>query len=338
MKRVLLTAFLACNAAAFGFSAISDAVKSGVSALGMDGDASTIEVDKECKNLFESYDVNVEGLFVTLATYGVSNSSKIVGFLNKGNSGSETLNQDDIKKLANNLSKNYLWIPLEVEELYAAQIYEDRLKSGDVVLRTSKNKKYKDMYKKLDTFLAQYNTYLKENNLSYPYDIKLHILSTSKKAESLPYGYIFISEDYIANGMYETILAHELSHVSKRHPTKEIQFRLVSTYENITDLTKMIKDMQSSSADKTALAALMTPEMIQKSFEMYAQEQELEADSCGLKTIHAFIPNKKEKHTKNFITNIESSAHYDKKEEDNFKNHPEKEARISNLKLIAESL
>ncbi|MDY0232784.1 MAG: M48 family metalloprotease [Sulfurimonas sp.] len=338
MKKILLSAILVCSAVAFDFSSLGGIVKNGASALGMDGEVSTIQVDKECKNLFESYDVNLEGLFMTLGTYGVSNSSKITSFMNKNNSTSTSFSKDDVKKLAENLSKNYLWIPLEIEELYAKKIYDDRLKSGDVILKTTKNKKYKTMYKKLDQFLSKYNNYLEQNNLSYPYDIKFHILSTTKKAESLPYGYIFISEDYIENEMYETVLSHELAHVSKRHPTKEIQFRLISTYDNVTDITKMIKQMQSKDTDKKVLTALMTPEIIEKGFEMYAQEQELEADSCGLKTINAFIPNKKTVHTNNFIANIEDSPHYDKKEEDDFENHPEKEARISNLKLMAESI
>ncbi|MBP7770050.1 MAG: M48 family metalloprotease [Aliarcobacter sp.] len=342
MKKILLSAILICNAVAFDISSLSGniegMVKNSLSIFGMDGESSSIEVDKECKNLFESYDINLEGLFMTLGTYSISNSSKIVGFLNKNDVSSGSLSQDDFKKMAINLSRNYLWIPLKVEELYAEEIYNDRLKSGDVVLKSTKNNKYKKMYKKLDSFLVKYNGYLKENKLSYPYDIKIYILATTKKAESLPYGYIFISEDYIDNGMYETILAHELSHISKRHPTKEIQYRIVSSYETIDQITKTVKDMQSKEIDKKILAGIMTPQIIKKGFEFYAKEQEVEADSCGLKTINAFIPNKTSLHTDNFISNIEHSGYYDKKVEEGFNNHPEKEERILNIKKIANSL
>ncbi|MGJ0494699.1 M48 family metalloprotease [Aliarcobacter cryaerophilus] len=341
MKKKLLTAIFVCNAFAFDISSLSSnlggMVKSGLDAFNMDGESSNIKVDKECKNLFESYDINLEGLLMTVGTYSISNSSKIVDFLNKNNSSSKELSKEDFNKLATNFSRNYLWIPLEVEELYAKKIYDDRLKSGDVILKSTKNIKYKEMYKKLDNFLVKYNTYLKDNKLSYPYDIKIYILSTTKKAESLPYGYIFISEDYIKNGMYETILAHELSHVSKRHPTKEIQFRLVSSYDTIDQIAKTIKEMQSKEMDKKFLTGLMTPEIIKKGFEFYSKEQEIEADSCGLKTINAFIPNKINIHTNNFISNIEHSGHYDKKVE-GLKNHPAKEERISNIKKIANSL
>lgn|GEM_PF-1438006 len=338
IKKIILTGAVSINLMAFQFDIVGGLMNAGKEVFSMDGEASSINVDRDCKKPFESYDLNLEGLFSTLGMYGISNSSKIVGFLNNGSTGGNTISQEDFKKLANELSKNYLWIPLEVEKLYGEKIYEDRIKSGDVILKNNRNPKYKKMYKKIDKYMAKYNKYLKDNNLSYPYDIKVYILAKTKTAESLPYGYIFISEDYFDNDMYETVLSHELSHISKRHPTKEIQYRLISTHDSITEIGKIIKNMQDKDVNQKLSMGLMTTELIKKSFEIYSQEQELEADSCGLKTINGFIPNKIDKHTKNYIYNVEQCQYQSSIEDNNLKEHPEKEIRIKNINRVSSEL
>lgn len=348
MKKILLLCLSVINLLAFQLPSFSEVTEnidisgtvaniadSGKEVFGMDGESSTINVDSQCTKLFESYDLNMEGLLSTAALYGASNSNKIIGFFNQNKK--NNISKSDVKNLANNVSKNYLWVPLQVEKLFGEKIYENRVKFGDVILPNTKNYKYKKLYKKIDIFKKKYYSYLKENNLSYPYDIKIYILSTKKKAESLPYGYIFISEDYMKSDKYETILAHELSHISKRHPTKEIQYRIVSSYDSVTQILDTIKGLQKDNIEEKFALAYLTPEIIQKTFEFYSQEQEIEADSCGLKTVNSFIPKRKNSHVKNFIYNINHSGEF-KKEKGELKAHPEKELRIKNIKEIAKTI
>ncbi|MCW8896061.1 M48 family metalloprotease [Sulfurimonas sp.] len=338
MKKIFLSSLIISSLFAFdlGIGSLISVVKSGASALGMDGETSTINVDRECNQAFESYDLNTEALLKTTSMYGISKSDNILDFLNTNKSSGKDITSDDFKELSKIMAKNFLWIPLEVEKIYGEKQYKHRIESGDVILKTTRNKKYKKMYAKIDKYLRKYNSYLEKNDLKYPYDIKIYILSTQKKAESLPYGYVFISEDYIENGMYETILSHELAHVSKRHATKEIQYQIVMSYDNITDIMKLIKEMQDENVATKVATGFMTKDIIKASYELYPQEQEIEADACGLKTINAFIPDRKEDHVKNFIANVNNSKYDDKEKEGGFQDHPSKQVRISNIKNVAQ--
>jgi Zn-dependent protease with chaperone function len=268
----------------------------------------------------------------------VSNSKQLIGFFNKNNSTEKKLSKEDFKKFAQKISKNYLWIPLHVEKLYAQKIYEDRVNSGDVILKNTKSRKYKKMYAKLDKFLEEYNEFLKKENLKYPFDIKIYILATQKKVEALPYGYVFISEDYIEKNSYRTVLAHELSHISKRHTTKEIQYAIVSTYDNISQVTSMIKNMQDNDVEDKVVLGFLTPEIIKRSFEHYAREQEIEADACGFRIMNQLVPNQKETHVNNFIKNINYSEITEDALKEKSKDHPDRQARIENLKKIEKIL
>ncbi|MDD3475725.1 MAG: M48 family metalloprotease [Sulfurimonas sp.] len=338
MKKIILSMGLTCILVnAFDFvSGITSIASQGMLALGMDGKSSSIEVDSECKEPFESYDYNLEGIFQVSTTYGISKSGKILNFINDDKSANKVIS-DDFREYTKVIARNFLWIPLEVEKLFGETIYQDRINSGDVVLRTTKNLKYKKMYTKLDDFLIKYNNYIGKSNQKYPYDIKINILSTQKKAESVPYGYIFISEDYIANGKFETILVHELAHISKRHSTKDIQYRLVTTYDNVTEITELIKNLQDASKAEKFVQGLSSTMVIKKSFELYTQDQEIEADACGLRSINLFIPNKKEIHVKNFIENI-NNVEASKEVNAVFEDHPDKSKRIENINRVSAAL
>lgn len=299
----------------------------------------SINVDYECKQQFENYDFNWAGILKVASLYGLSNSGTIISLLNSNQNSSKQISQEDFKNFANTIAKNYLWIPLEIEKIYGEQIYKDRVKNGDVVLRNTKNSKYKKLYKKLDNFIDEFNAYTKTLENSYPYDIKVYILSAEKKAESAPYGYVFISEDYIKNDMYKTILAHELSHISKRHATKEIQFRLVNMYSSITDITLLIQDMQNVDVASKMVYGDLGLKVIQKSFELYSQEQELEADACGLKILNTIAPNETKINIQKFIKNINEGYHYnDQVSNKDFKEHPDKEVRINHINNLANKL
>lgn len=339
-KHILSLSFASTLSFGFGLdslSSIASNIGDSIGNINFNNDSSSISVDNQCQKQFENYDFNWSGILKVASLYGISNSEKIIGFLNN-KSDSKQITSDDFKKFAKLVAKNYLWIPLEVEKIYGEEIYKNRVQGGDVILRNTKNSKYKKLYKKVDSFIAEFNKYTKQLENSYPYEIKVYILSTEKTAEAAPYGYVFISEDYVKNDTYKTILSHEMAHISKRHTTKEIQYRMVNMYDSITEVTSLIKKMQDIDMGSKFAYGYAGREVIKKSFEAYSQEQEIEADACGLKTLNSILPNKKQKIIQEFIKNIKEGYHYKENDLNKFSEHPDKEIRIDNIQKLATHL
>lgn len=299
MKRLFLI-LVSLYTLSFGFSleSITNSVSDSVGAIGksignsIGSTESTINVDNECKKQFESYDFNWAGIMKTATVYGISNSTNALNFLNENSK--NDIKEDDIKSFAKTIAKNYLWIPLDAEKVIGKLIYDDRVEQNKKIIPVNtKLSQYKVMYKKVNNFVNDYKKYLEEKGEKFPYELKVRISSEPKIAESLPYGYIIISKEYIENGLYKVLIPHELTHISKRHVTKEIQFRLVNMYDSTTEILSLIKSMQDKSSMDKLLIGLAGTKVIKNSFETYSHEQELEADACALKTIYSMEPKKK---------------------------------------------
>ncbi len=337
---------------AFSFSSITDSIStvatSTKSLFISDKNASKTDVDLECVNPLDNYENNYREALKIAGMYTVANSSSVLNFLsNKQSSNNDIENTSSaIKKLSSELAKKTVWIPVEVEEYYGEQIYNDRLKNNDIILKTTKNKKYKTMYKKWDIFVDSYNKYLEENkyleNNKYPFKIKIFILSSKKKAEAIPGGYLFISEDFIKDNRYATILTHELTHVSKRHLTKDLQYRLISGYDNVSDIIQFIKDMQSKNfKEKVDMTSSKDMLKLRKDFQKHSQSQELEADACSLRILTTINEKNKQIYINELIKNIDMTMQ-DTDENASFSfsisEHPNKEKRISNINKLSKKI
>jgi len=145
----------------------------------------------------------------------------------------------------------------------------------------------------------------------------------------------YISQDLMQRKSYKTILAHEISHVTKRHSVKELQYRLVKTHSSITDVIKMVKNINSDDYTKTA-NVLNAVNIVKTTFDAYSNEQELEADACGLKKMISMDKKKKNNYVNEIIDNINymtTSESLDEKAE-----HRPKDIRINNIRTLEKSL
>jgi Zn-dependent protease with chaperone function len=325
---LLLSAITLLGGCASSNKAIQDS-------LALDGKAQFIGVDHTCQNMYESYDANLES---AMSIGMILASHKVSSFTSKFSSSSSqnAPTESEIKKLAREIAKKSFWVPLSFEKLYAEQIIEQRLKDGKLISKNTKNKKYIKMYKKLDLFIKEYIDYTLKDNKKFPFEIDIYITTEKDSAESIPYGKIIISESFVTNGRYKTILAHELTHISKRHTSKEMQFRVISIADSFTDILQIVNNVQSN--DKTKAGQFLAAMNIQGKFEKYSQDMELEADACGVKLLGNLYPKSKAKYVNEMILNIDRTIQDEKAQEYTLQEHPDKESRINNIKEIAKSL
>ncbi|MFK7779802.1 MAG: M48 family metalloprotease [Candidatus Gracilibacteria bacterium] len=352
MKKIVISLLLAVGVlGAFGFSDISSGIKevatSTKSMFNDDSNTSTTRVDTECTNPMDNYKNNYREALKIAGVYCASNSSSFMNLISSENSNTKE-NSKALKLLTKEIAKKTVWLPIEIEKKYGEQIYKSRLKNEDVVLRSTKNRKYKKMYKKLDLFVKKYNTYLEKNdylkNNSYPFKIKIFILSSKNRVEAIPGGYIFISEDFIKGKRYRTVLAHELTHISKRHLTKDLQYRLINGYDNIADIIKLIKKLNEPNVKQKDIvfSSLVSANLIYEHFEKHTQDQELEADACSLKILTSINQKRKKKYVQELIKNIDITMQDEQDANEmaifTFQEHPNKKVRINNIKNLSQKL
>jgi len=347
LKKILISSLLLVISSldAFEFSDLTSGIQEMATTKSMfnNDKSSTTSIDTECLNPMDNYKNNYMEAIKLAGVYTASNSSSFMNLITDDSSEPEE-SAKGLKLLTKEIAKKTVWLPIEIEKEYAKKIYKARLKNGDIILRSTKNRKYKKMYKKLDVFAKQYRNYLKANDYlkdnPYPFEVKIFILSTKNKVEAIPGGYIFISEDFLKGKRYETALAHELTHISKRHLTKDLQYRLISGYDNITDMIKFIKKINQK---KDAVAtSLVYTKFIFKNFEKHTQDQELEADACSLKILTTINEKRKKNYVQQLIKNIDITMQ-DKQETGDkeifsFSEHPSKELRIKNIKQLSKKL
>ena len=77
------------------------------------------------------------------------------------------------------------------------------------------------------------------------------------------------------------VIAHEISHVLKRHQTKELQATLVDSVDTVNGIKKLISN-SSSNAD---WGALFRPLILADQMTDFSQQQEHQADACGVRII-----------------------------------------------------
>lgn len=334
-KKVGFSILLSSGLFAFDLGSITSSVTNlageGLKMVVSNEDGQKIHVDKECTNMYESYEVNYKAALSVSAKYAVSNSGTITNWMTKNSTTTPEEASKLFKEYAKKVAKESFWIPVEVEKYYGELTLESRKTNNSVILPNTKNPKYKKMYTKINAFLEEYR---KSNDIeNIPFDIKVLITTNTKSAETTPYGYIYISEDLLKRRSYKTIIAHEISHVSKRHAVKELQFRLVKTYSTVTDAMKLIKDVNSDGYTKTAIG-IKALELVNASFDVYSHDQELEADACGLRKMA--LMNEGRKHI--YVNEIINNINYMSQDEIKDSTHPSKVTRIDNIKNLEKSL
>ena len=237
-------------------------------------------VDKGCKAMVISTTLteNVVGL-----GYLAMDLAKVKGLEALGNSvnaSSASVSQLDSSKLKEILwaySKNYVWLPMNLEQMYGDKEHDEL--SYLVMARSDKNKK---LYSYADGMMKEILSAVDQPN---DYKFQLFILKRSgQNALSLAGGRIYLDEKLVKDTKLHDqaifAMSHEISHILQRHETKHIQTRIMDSID-LLDTVKNIKSIQSGGSEAQVIfGGLLAGKQL---FTMNYMDQELQADSCGYK-------------------------------------------------------
>lgn len=242
-------------------------------------------VDLHCQRVVDPFELNANvGALASLATSGVADS--LPGLLTRG--GSAQASGHRISRSVREQALLLNWMPMTLEQRYGQLIHDDALTAGVLVERDSTLGKR--LYPKADELLA---TILSGVDEPHPYRFELYIRKANENnAMALPGGIVYIDAGLLRDAdlaMARFALAHEISHVLRRHETRIAQARVIDTISltgAASDLVSVVRDPASLSTGvlKTAAAG-------HKSFRQHYGDQELQADSCAVRVLYVALDN-----------------------------------------------
>lgn len=237
-------------------------------------------VDKECKVLFISNTLteNMTGLsYLSLELAKLKGLELIGNLANSSTATSSQLDNEKLKQILWAYSKNFVWLPMNIEQMYGDKEHEEF--SYLVIDRTDKNQK---IYSYADGMLQEVLSAIGPLN---DYKFQLFILKRSgQNAMSLAGGRIYLDEKLVKDKKLHDqaifALSHEVSHILQRHETKHIQTRLMDSID-LVNMVSRLKNVQSGLGDaQKILGGLVAGKQL---FTKNYMDQEIQADACGFK-------------------------------------------------------
>ncbi len=200
---------------------------------------------------------------------------------------------DDItpqdRQMLRYLAQTTVWVPVELENTLARSF--DRLTRKNGELSELDEEALKRMGTRLDLLHQQVK--------DFPGNAKLSVNPEIADGAYARFGgLIQLSPRFLAlmdqhPTARDLVLAHELSHVYKRHAVKQMQFELLSSREGF-ELTKKVLARAQLGASVNPLqdgifVATVVPQIITfvRGMQLgFSREQELEADACAVEWMH----------------------------------------------------
>lgn len=210
------------------------------------------------------------------------------------------------KQMLRYVAQTTVWVPPELEAKFAAA-YD---KSGGFFGRRD------DALTEIQTMrledIQQRMTKIRETVAEYPADITLRVDKKLPDGAFARFGGLILISDRFLSGLGDAgsgadfLLAHEVSHVYKRHAMKQVQFQLISSSEGWGLAKTLLQGTLSTGGtignigDK--ISALTTiPRLVElvRSVQLrFGREQELEADACSTVWLKAAGTNPNEAWTR----------------------------------------
>jgi Peptidase family M48 len=135
---------------------------------------------------------------------------------------------------------------------------------------------------------------LKAATSDFPADIKLSVDTTLPDGAFAKFGGVIqISQSFLTSGLSnesaaDFVLAHELSHIYKRHAVKDMQYKLISSSEGWELGRKVLQRAQRGMAVDPIADGIFVISTVPKLIEFvrsiqlkFGRNQELEADACS---------------------------------------------------------
>lgn len=232
-------------------------------------DTATAEplTDKYCDSLAESYEVTTSVVKAAQAVAPAAGVQILLG------------GKIDTEQTMRDVSKKYVWIPVQVEQSIGKRLYDEQKAKGIVLERNAINRnKY---YDKADAaFQAAKQGY------KTPFELQLFIVQRdSVNAEALPGGYVMLDSGAATELSEDALrlnLGHEIAHSAKRHNSKQLQQRMIDI-----GVAQQMFDKLMKGGNPNDFAKLVGDDNVIKkfggNFAAYQRDQELQADACSIR-------------------------------------------------------
>lgn len=237
-------------------------------------ETSLVVIDKHCATLVEPFKLSDNmGKLMKDAVGGMLGGLKD-RIVNHG----ATPNAKEIPEKTRAQAKRMNWLPMNVEVMYGQKLHDKET----LVLDREKpdGKKY---YPIAEQILAD-----AKRGISAPheYDFKLFILKQpGRNALARPGGFLYLDvgllKDRAQLDKAYFAVAHEISHVLKRHETRELQGLIIDSFETADDLKSIVN------AGSHPDAVLAKVKIDKDQFTRHHVDQELQADACAARILGA---------------------------------------------------
>lgn len=223
---------------------------------------------------------------------GMSRLAKDLALLEAENriaGGENSVDDKKIKKILWDFSKNFVWLPMSLEEEYGRLEHTSWEKSGYLLPRSDRNAKY---YNNADELLTSILKAIGEDT-EYHFQVYVHKRADTR-ALAMPGGRVYLYKGILDYNLQDKkgqataakqrdkalfILAHEMAHVLQRHQTKHLQNRIIY-FIDLKDALNQVKTLRSGKDPSNVIGLVL---LGKKQFIRNYIEQELQADSCGVR-------------------------------------------------------
>jgi len=245
-----------------------------------------LKPDTQCNRPQEKFNVAEK-----LADYGGQNAVLRLRRLVQTDFKYSDLTPQD-KQMLEYIAKTTVWVPAEVESKLAAIFTGGFSIFGGPRLN--------ELDKAAMALIEQRLNMLKATVTDFPAEIKLTLNKDLPDGAFAKFGGVILLSERFLGGMTEKpeagdfVLAHELSHVYKRHAIKQLQFQLLSTSEGWEIARKVLDRAQRGAAvdpvGDATFAFTVVPQLVDfvRSMQLkFNRDQELEADACSVVWMNA---------------------------------------------------
>jgi Zn-dependent protease with chaperone function len=241
--------------------------------------------DRQCNRPQERFNIAEK-----LVEYGGTEATLRLDRLIKSDYKYSDLTPQD-RQMLQYIARTTIWIPVEVESALGTAFDMVSSTTGESLTEAEELRK-EDVQKRLNLLLGAVT--------DFPGSVKLVYDPQLADGAAAKFGGVILLSRRFLEAMAEKpagadfVLAHELSHVYKRHAIKQMQFTMISTDEG-WDLGKKLLARGASGASTNVIQdAFFTMTTLPKLVEFvrglqlkFGSEQELEADACSVVWLRA---------------------------------------------------
>lgn len=241
--------------------------------------------DRQCNQPQERFNIAEK-----LVEYGGTEAALRLDRLIKSDYKLSDLTPED-RAMLRYVAKTTVWVPVEVENALGTAFDLVSSRTGENLTEAEEVRK-QEIQQRLDALRATVSDF--PGSVKLVYDGKLADGASAKFG-----GVILVSKRFMETmaekpAGADFVLAHELSHVYKRHAIKHMQFTMISTDEG-WDLGKKLlsramQGMQTNVIQDGLFMMTTTPKLIEfvRNLQLkFNSEQELEADACSVVWLRA---------------------------------------------------